>query len=101
MTLAIQSVSITIKAIGRQPTAARSLNDVFIPSAAIAVTRHQREASYCAGEKWGNGFLLAHIDKSNKRTQFEYLDLSHPAAMIGGRHYERTIAEPVLDLVRM
>ena len=61
---------------------------------------HQREASYCAGEKWGNGFLLAHIDTSTKRTQFEYLDLSHPAAMIGGRHYERTSAEPVLDLVR-
>jgi hypothetical protein len=59
---------------------------------------HQREASYCAGEKWGQGFLLAHADTRTKRTQFEYADLSHPGAMVGGKFYERTAAEPVLDL---
>ena len=32
-------------ATGFQPTRARSPSDVFVPSAAIAVTRHQREAS--------------------------------------------------------
>jgi hypothetical protein len=58
-----------------------------------------REASYCAGEKWGNGFLLVHCDTDNKRTQFEYVDVSHEHAVIGGRFYERTAAEPVSDLV--
>jgi hypothetical protein len=59
---------------------------------------HQREASYCNGEKWANGFLLAHCDTITHRTQFEYLDLSHPGAMVGGKFYERTDAERVLDI---
>jgi hypothetical protein len=48
---------------------------------------HQREASYAAGEKWATGFLLAHVDTTTRRTQFEYIDLSHPAAMVGGKWY--------------
>ena len=59
---------------------------------------HQREASYCNGEKWANGFLLAHCDTLTRRTQFEYADLSHCAAMVGGKWYARTADEPVLDL---
>ncbi|WP_419900662.1 metallophosphoesterase [Roseomonas sp. USHLN139] len=59
---------------------------------------HQREASYCNGEKWANGFLLAHCDTHSRRTQFEYVDLSHPAAMVGGKFYQRTEKEPVLDI---
>src|SRR5580658_4664270 len=43
---AIQAVSASISPTGRQPAAKRSLNDVFMPSAAIAVTRHQRETSF-------------------------------------------------------
>jgi hypothetical protein len=58
-----------------------------------------REASYCAGEKWGNGFLLAHCDTHKKRSQFEYADVSHEHAVIGGLFYERTEAEPVPDLI--
>lgn len=54
---------------------------------------HIRQASYCAGEKWGNGFLLCHVDTHRKRTQFEYIDVTHEHAYIGGRLYERTIAE--------
>jgi len=50
---------------------------------------HIRQASYCAGEKWSNGFLLCHVDTHTKRTQFEYIDCSHGHAMIGGRFYER------------
>ena len=60
---------------------------------------HQREASYCAGEKWQNGFLIAHCDTLTKRTQFEYVDLSHSAAMVGGKFYQRTDEEPILDLL--
>ena len=59
---------------------------------------HRREASYCNGEKWANGFLLAHCDTHTKRSQFEYIDLSHPHAFIGGQLYERTADEAVLDL---
>lgn len=61
---------------------------------------HLRSASYCSGERWGNGFLLAHCDTHTKRTQFEYVDLSHPHAIIGGRFYERTAEESVVDLPR-
>lgn len=60
---------------------------------------HRREASYCAGEKWGNGFLLAHVDTRTRRSQFEYCDVSHDHALIGGRFYERTEDEVVPDLV--
>jgi hypothetical protein len=60
---------------------------------------HRRRASYCSAEKWSNGFLLAHADTLTKRSQFEYIDLSHDAAFVGGKHYQRDEREPVLDLV--
>ena len=50
---------------------------------------HKREASYTNGEKWGNGFLLAHTDKVAKRVQFEYIDTSSKHCVIGGKWYER------------
>lgn len=50
---------------------------------------HKREASYCNGEKWSNGFALIHIDTLKKRAQFEYIDTSHDHAVIGGKFYER------------
>lgn len=59
---------------------------------------HRREASYCNGEKWANGFLIAHTDTHTKRTQFEYADLSHPHAVVGGRFYTRGDDEAVPDL---
>jgi hypothetical protein len=59
---------------------------------------HKREASYCAAEKWGIGFMLAHLDTLTKRTQFEYFDLSHDHCFIGGRMYRRDTFEGVLDL---
>jgi hypothetical protein len=61
---------------------------------------HVREASYAPGEKWGNGFMLAHVDTLKQRTQFEYVDVSHQSAMIGGRMYTRGHDEPVLDLLQ-
>jgi hypothetical protein len=60
---------------------------------------HKRSASYTAGEKWGQGFLLVHADTSTKRSQFEYIDVSHEHCMIGGKFYSRNDNEPVLDLV--
>lgn len=59
---------------------------------------HRRAASYTGGEKWGNGVLLAHCDTLTKRTQFDYIDLSHAGAFAGGKFYGRTVDEPVSDL---
>lgn len=56
---------------------------------------HIRQASYCAGEKWSNGFLLCHVDTHTKRTQFEYIDCSHEHTFIGGRFYQRSPDEIV------
>lgn len=49
---------------------------------------HQRAASYCAGEKWGLGFLLVHVDTHQKHVQFEYIEV-RDFAMIGGKFYRR------------
>ncbi|MDR3534935.1 MAG: metallophosphoesterase [Acetobacteraceae bacterium] len=59
---------------------------------------HAREASYCNGERWSNGFLLAHVDTHTRRTQFEYVDVSHTHAIVGGKFYARDENERVLDL---
>lgn len=60
---------------------------------------HVREASFCAAEKWGLGFLLTHCDTHTKRSQFEYIDVSHPHAFVGGKFYERMDEEPIKDLL--
>jgi len=54
---------------------------------------HKRQASYTPGEKWSNGFLLAHLDIHSKKTQFEYIDTSHDHVVIGGKFYTRTALE--------
>lgn len=50
---------------------------------------HKREASYTNGEKWGNGFLLAHLDVVKKRAAMEYIDTTSDHAVIGGKWYHR------------
>jgi hypothetical protein len=50
---------------------------------------HTRSANYCAGEKWGQGFLLAHCDTMTRRTQFEYIDVTASHCMIGGKFFTR------------
>ena len=56
---------------------------------------HRREASYCAGEKWSNGFILANVDTHNRRVAFDYADVTHEHAMIGGQFYQREANETV------
>jgi hypothetical protein len=49
---------------------------------------HRRSASYCDGEQWHNGFLLAHVDTSTKAVASDYVQiLDH--ACVGGRFYHR------------
>lgn len=50
---------------------------------------HKREASYTNGEKWGNGFLLVHVDTHSKNSQFEYIDTTNDHVVIGGKWYCR------------
>jgi hypothetical protein len=49
---------------------------------------HRRQASYCAGEAWGMGFLLAHVDTHRKHVVHDYIQV-RDFAMVGGRFYER------------
>lgn len=50
---------------------------------------HKREASFCNGEKWSNGFLLAHVNTLAKQVQFEYIDTTNDYVVIGGEWYFR------------
>lgn len=54
---------------------------------------HGPSASYCAAEKWSQGFLLCHVDTHKKHTQFEYIDTTFAHAIVGGRFYERAEEE--------
>jgi hypothetical protein len=54
---------------------------------------HKRQASYCAGERWGNGFMLAHCDTEKRHVAFEYVDLSFGHAVVGGRWFSRASSE--------
>lgn len=50
---------------------------------------HIRNASYCEGEVWQNGFMLCHIDTHKKYVQFEYIDCTGHFCVIGGKTYVR------------
>lgn len=52
---------------------------------------HRRMASYCAGEAWGMGFNIAHVDTTSKRSTNEYITVGDHA-MVGGRFYMREAA---------
>lgn len=53
---------------------------------------HRRDASYCNGEKWHNGFALVHIDTQTRATIIEYIPITD-FAVIGGKFYTRTAEE--------
>lgn len=56
---------------------------------------HVRQASYCEGEVWTNGFILCHVDTHKKYTQFEYIDCTGDMCVIGGQWYTRSPDEIV------
>jgi hypothetical protein len=56
-------------------------------------TGHRRQASYCDGSKWNNGFLLYHMNVNSKRSQAEYIDCTSDFCVIGGEMYQRTDSE--------
>lgn len=55
---------------------------------------HSRTATYTEAEKWGNGFLIAHVDTQSKHTAFEYVQMQD-FCVVGGRFYQRNPEERV------
>lgn len=49
---------------------------------------HQRQASYCEGEKWHMGFAICHVDTLTRSTVFEYVPVTDHA-IVGGQWYHR------------
>ena len=49
---------------------------------------HRRAATYCDGEQWGLGFMVAHVDTHKKRVCHEYCQVSD-FAVLGGKFYQR------------
>lgn len=56
---------------------------------------HVRQAEYCEGELWQNGFCIIHVDTHKKQCQFEYIDCSYDLCVVGGQAYVRTEDEIV------
>ena len=53
---------------------------------------HRRSASYCEGERWHNGFALAHVDTLTKQVNIEYIPVTD-FAVVGGKFYTREAHE--------
>lgn len=53
---------------------------------------HKRRASYCEGEKWGNGFAIIHVDTQKHRSMTEYINITD-FAVVGGKYYLREKSE--------
>lgn len=49
---------------------------------------HVRDAEYCDGEIWHNGFALVHVDTATKATNIEYVPVTD-FAVVGGHLYQR------------
>ncbi len=55
---------------------------------------HRLKASYCEGEHWDMGFVIAHLNKETKAINFEYISVTD-TAIVGGIIFERTKDETV------
>lgn len=53
---------------------------------------HVRNAEYCEGEQWHNGFMLAHADTEKKTSRFEMVDVGD-FCVLGGEYYFRETSE--------
>lgn len=51
---------------------------------------HVRDASYCFGEKWALGFIIANVDSQSKATLFDYVHVGDEFAVSGGKWYYRS-----------
>lgn len=53
----------------------------------------RRRASYCEGELWSMGFMIAHIDTLNKKVLNEYVPVNQDYAVVGGKFFKRELNE--------
>ena len=56
---------------------------------------HVRQAEYCEGEVWQNGFCVIHVDTHKNQCQFEYVDCTYDMCVVGGTIYTRTEDEVI------
>lgn len=56
---------------------------------------HKRNASYCEGEKWHNGFAIANVDIETKATSWDYITVTD-FSVSGGKWYYREKNEDIL-----
>ena len=61
---------------------------------------HKRDASYCAGEKWHMGFMIANLDSWTRQVNFDYVPVTD-FAVSGGVWYRREKAEEVTPETRI
>lgn len=54
---------------------------------------HKRDASFCEGEKWNNGFAICNVDTITKATAFDYIFVGESHAVSGGKWYYRQEGE--------
>lgn len=55
---------------------------------------HRRDASYCNGEKWHMGFMIANVDTWTRQVNFDYVPVTD-FAVAGGQWYRRESHERV------
>lgn len=61
---------------------------------------HMRDASYCSGEKWHMGFVIANIDTWTRQVNFDYVPVTD-FAVSGGQWYRREKTEQVVPETRI
>lgn len=50
---------------------------------------HRKNASYTMGEKWSEGFIIAHVDTVERNTIFEPISVGDDFTVVGGKYYFR------------
>lgn len=61
---------------------------------------HKRDASYCAGEKWHMGFMIANVDTWTRQVNMDYVPVTD-FAVSGGSWYRREKKEQVAPETRI
>ena len=61
---------------------------------------HIREASFCDGTKWNNGFLVVMVDTATRDVVFDYCSIGSTFALAAGRMYARQPEEFYPALVK-
>lgn len=61
---------------------------------------HRRDASYCSGEKWHMGFMIANVDTWTRQVNFDYVPVTD-FAVSGGHWYTRAKDEQVTPETRI